>query len=664
MKNKRTALGISFLKIISFSVIVSLVSCEDILEENPRGFLNERTTSLDLTESQLTDAQSTIYLTLRGSEENNEPRIYNEGGYVTRWADVGVDETAPPTFGSNRPPARWVYSYSPDNRDAFDMWTAHYNSIEVISSTIQSFEQNTTKGEELSESQIRVNQLVADGKFARAILYFNLVKMFESPILVNRPTPNNVRELLDTPPLGNSTPKQIYEFVISELEEVISLLPSVTNSAVAASNQNIDLEDYGIVSPYAAHALLGKVYLQIAGNLKNQVIIDPTIFNFEEDANFFYNKAVENFDIVIESGQYALMEDYAKVFDPNFEGHSSNTEMLFAVRYVSTGTGGGSNFGSGDGPAGRPPNGSFTVNNAIREFAYSFFDNKEDVINDTGGIIFGVPRPSFISDGRFLVNIAPFRVDRVNTTSNPQDATLTTPNLWGSYKYRRELPVAPGTQGDLDLDFPYLRYADVLLSKAEALINSGGDLAMATEYINQVRRRAFRTTKAGANTLDADYDRTTENLGYLSFGHNIQNFDNSDPFNLPNEDRPVILPGRSSDVTGGTGGVDVDVPADQIAEGPLLEFLLRERRKEFFFEGHRKDDLIRNGVFFEVLRTVGRGRPSVYSEIYPENTDFSGNTVNSGRGIPLDGLEDHEYRLPIPQRNIELNPELKQNIGY
>jgi hypothetical protein len=68
----------------------------------------------------------------------------------------------------------------------------------------------------------------------------------------------------------------------------------------------------------------------------------------------------------------------------------------------------------------------------------------------------------------------------------------------------------------------------------------------------------------------------------------------------------------------------------------LLTAILDERRKELAFEGHRKMDLLRNGM---PLRTDG-----------------------AGTGISSPG--DDKVVLPIPQREIDLGSSLPQNAGY
>ncbi len=67
----------------------------------------------------------------------------------------------------------------------------------------------------------------------------------------------------------------------------------------------------------------------------------------------------------------------------------------------------------------------------------------------------------------------------------------------GKYK------IKPNATGSLDNDFPFLRYADVLMIKAEALLRTG-KAAEAAELVTQVRQRAFKGNAAKAAVTAAD----------------------------------------------------------------------------------------------------------------------------------------------------------------
>jgi hypothetical protein len=77
------------------------------------------------------------------------------------------------------------------------------------------------------------------------------------------------------------------------------------------------------------------------------------------------------------------------------------------------------------------------------------------------------------------------------------------------------------------------------------------------------------------------------------------------------------------------------LPAVTLAGNALLEEILLERFKEFAFEGHRFFDLKRYG------RSI----------------------VKSYVGVNL-SFEDFKILPPIPQREVDGNPNIKQNRGY
>lgn len=83
-------------------------------------------------------------------------------------------------------------------------------------------------------------------------------------------------------------------------------------------------------------------------------------------------------------------------------------------------------------------------------------------------------------------------------------------------------------------------------------------------------------------------------------------------------------------------GLPAVAAADFADANALLNRILLERRKELAFEGHRRMDLLRNGL---PLRTTGTG------------------AATSKPGDP-------KVVLPIPQRDIDLGASLPQNPGY
>ena len=131
-----------------------------------------------------------------------------------------------------------------------------------------------------------------------------------------------------------------------------------------------------------------------------------------------------------------------------------------------------------------------------------------------------------------------------------------------------------------DVDFPVFRLAEMYLIYAEAVLRggTGGNRTTALGYINQLRQRAYGTTSIG-QVNDTELD---------------------------------------------------------------LQFILDERARELYWEGHRRTDLIRYG-----LLTTG-------TYLWP----WKGG-VASGTAV------DPKYNLfAIPAPNLVANPNLTQNPGF
>ncbi|AXB58573.1 RagB/SusD family nutrient uptake outer membrane protein [Flavobacterium fluviale] len=130
------------------------------------------------------------------------------------------------------------------------------------------------------------------------------------------------------------------------------------------------------------------------------------------------------------------------------------------------------------------------------------------------------------------------------------------------------------TPGNVAINFPIIRYADILLSLAEAINEQGGPTAESYELINQVRRRAF-----GKPITTADATVDFAGLNQTSFRAAIQ----------------------------------------------------EERKKEFVQEGQRWFDLVRWGTLVtEVKKVTAKNSVSERNNLYP--------IPQSERNINPDGL--------------------------
>ncbi len=135
------------------------------------------------------------------------------------------------------------------------------------------------------------------------------------------------------------------------------------------------------------------------------------------------------------------------------------------------------------------------------------------------------------------------------------------------------------TRGNVGVNFPIIRYADILLSLAEAINERDGATLEAHELVNQVRRRAFA--------------------------------------------KPILTP-------------DVTVDLVALTNVQLREAIREERKKEFVQEGQRWFDLVRWGTLVtEVKKVTAKNSVSDRNNLFPipqseRNIDPVGLPQNDG----------------------------------
>ncbi|MEJ7767059.1 MAG: RagB/SusD family nutrient uptake outer membrane protein [Chitinophagaceae bacterium] len=232
---------------------------------------------------------------------------------------------------------------------------------------------------------------------------------------------------------------KVYDLIINDLGFAEINLPATIPGSEA-----------GRASRWAAKALLGKVYL----------------------AKKDFPNAATKLNEVIASGQFNVTANtYAAVFS-NTTPFSTNKEMIFAVQYKSGQIGQGSAIWSSNLP----------WNVGGTAFGVS------------GGSGEGFMRPTADMEAEY----EPGDLRKAASIATSYLNGSTTVNERYVVKYRQTGTIA----GDADIDFPVIRYADVLLSYAEALIEQN-QAATAIPVVNMIRTRAGLTAKA-SNVSQAD----------------------------------------------------------------------------------------------------------------------------------------------------------------
>ena len=99
----------------------------------------------------------------------------------------------------------------------------------------------------------------------------------------------------------------------------------------------------------------------------------------------------------------------------------------------------------------------------------------------------------------------------------------------------------------------------------------------------------------------------------------------------------------------GFGDSEHDLSAG-LSREELRGAIRKERAYELCFEGHRKQDLIRWGIYFKTIRQTAQELQDWY-----ENANYAVNRYT---------IEGRHELMPIPQRDLDLMPKVKQNPGW
>ncbi|MGY2134289.1 RagB/SusD family nutrient uptake outer membrane protein [Hymenobacter sp. HD11105] len=174
-----------------------------------------------------------------------------------------------------------------DNGIVNDMWGRSYATISRCNLVLDNIDRIPMN----DETKLRY---INEAKFLRALMYFNLVRIYgDVPLVVTDIKTSQEAYSYERTPMA-----QVYEQIIADLTAAEQLPASYAQNA-----------DIGRATRGAAKGLLAKVYLTLRR----------------------YSEASPKLLDVINSGTYQLLGNYADVFDA---ARPNNAEVIFAVQYA------------------------------------------------------------------------------------------------------------------------------------------------------------------------------------------------------------------------------------------------------------------------------------------------------------------------------------------
>ena len=276
-------------------------------------------------------------------------------------------------------------------------------------------------------------QYRSEAKFLRSYAYFELMRTFGKVPLIDHPV---------SPEEGATIPRTdlatLYTFITDEIESSIAGLKTVHDTA-----------NKGRITKSAAHALLGRIYLTGSG--------------FPLNNSAYVTKAKDHlFEVIQGEGQSVT---FAPTYADLFKSSNDNKYHLFEIQHVSGGLSQGSYL-----PSYVSPN--FGTTDPYFNAQGSLFSSAEL------GVSQSLIDTYETGDLRLPLTI---RTSFIATNGQPDNARF-------FVKFREKGAVLTNRY-DWPVNFPIVRYADVLLMYAEVLNNQGAT-STAVPYLNRIRQRA------------------------------------------------------------------------------------------------------------------------------------------------------------------------------
>ncbi|MEP6492049.1 MAG: RagB/SusD family nutrient uptake outer membrane protein [bacterium] len=437
------------------------------------------------------------------------------------------------------------HRWDPSQGEPNQLWSLCYSGINAANRVIYQISSGVIPVDTGTKTSV-----TAELRAVRAYYYSLLLDNFGNVPIVTDFTSVDVPK--------QSTRQELYDFVVKEFIDVTPLLSTQTGTPI-----------YGRINQLAAKGLLARVYLN-ASVYTGTPQLDK-VLTLTQD--------------IVGAGKYKLDATYSTPFART---NDQSAEILFAVPYDAINAN-QSNFHMKT----LKPDLRFVFNMQAQPWGGSAsnpqfidtYDRDDGRLTDTW--LMGTQRDAQ-GRGYDFVEAVP---------------SMMKTDFYNGYPVKK-YEIYSGETGSSDVDYPVLRYSEVLMMRAEALLRTGqGDAAAA--LVTQVRQRAFKGAAAAKATV------TGADLAKGSV------------YNYGWEDTDGV-------VKTAAGGTPVVNGGSDIQFGRFLD----ELGWEFAIEGHRRTDLIRFGVF----------------------------TSKKWFNHAPNGTFRTVFAIPITA--IQTNANLKQNTGY
>lgn len=450
---------------------LSLTSCDDFLDLMPTGTFTEE----QLDDSSIEGLMASAYAGLEAHFFGNNESF---AGPITNWVfDVRSDDAL--KGGGDITMEQYIHqlevsNVTSDNAVALDKWRNNYYAISRVHKAMNAIENSN-----IANKATYLGEL----KLLRAYFYFDLIRIFKQvPYFTENEDPNGKRA-------DEYTRDQIFSFIKQDLVDAYSVLPEEQSQA-------------GRFNKYVAAAVMAKVSA-----------FTSSWSDVETYANY-----------VIASNKYDFYDNYGDMSKIEF---NNKKESVMAVQFSTANNNAHINW-------------SNLLNTTYSEGALfgtgdDFFLGSQNLVDafatDNNGLPYLDGSDHYVKttengDGNYDGNVDPrldFTVGRLGMpfrghTYNKKWCRAY--DIYGEYSGKKGLidPSSPDMVqgfpwGASALNYCIIRYSDIVLLKAEALIEQNKQLDEARTLINDVRKKAQRSIDGNYTPQDLDPFNANYNVG-------------------------------------------------------------------------------------------------------------------------------------------------------
>lgn len=286
-------------------IIIFLSGCESVLDIKPTNMISEDDVKNDpvLVDAFLNKIYANVRWQTRGNNNDYAP---DQGILHVMSGEMNV-------FAAWQVPFAAAVKIIDENgaHGTVEYWP--YSNIRSANEIIEILKEATFE-------QDMIDQKVAEARFLRAFMYFEMVKRYGGVPLILEP--QSIDQPVEELMVPRNSEKEIYDFIASEMDELVNMLPDAYST-----------DEFGRPTKWAAYALKSRAMLYAGSIAKyGQVQLNGLLGFPASEANSYFQKAYDASMQIINNSPHALYKgnpDPVKNYNELFI-KDANSEVIFA----------------------------------------------------------------------------------------------------------------------------------------------------------------------------------------------------------------------------------------------------------------------------------------------------------------------------------------------